>query len=273
MTITHPKTYAARPGTYTLKMYRAVSHVVADAILLSFSVGIATADPIKASDDIKAAITRNTAGQVRPDSVAPTPVSGIYEIVNGTDVFYVDATGRYAFVEGRLVDMVNRRDLTQARLEALTAIPFADLPLDLAIKTVRGNGSRRLAVFEDPACPACRSLQPTLSALDDVTIYTFTYPVVSPESIPAAVAAWCATSSRRADQWQAYMEGAPAPRQIEPHCEPAMERVGRIVEFGRSRGIRNTPTLVLADGRRVVGAIPGPELEEALTRHAGKASR
>lgn len=273
MTIIHLKTYAARPGTYTSKMYRAVSHVVAGAILLSFSLGIATADPIKASDDIKAAVTHNTAGQVRPDSVAPTPVSGIYEIVNGTDVFYVDATGRYAFVEGRLVDMVDRRDLTQARLDALTAIPFADLPLDLAIKTVRGNGSRRLAVFEDPACPACRSLQPTLAALDDVTIYTFTYPVVSPESIPAAVAAWCATSSRQADQWRSYMAGAPAPRQIEPHCESAMERVGRIVEFGRSRGIRNTPTLVLADGRRVVGAIPGPELEEALTRTAGKASK
>jgi thiol:disulfide interchange protein DsbC len=194
-------------------------------------------------------------------------------VVNGMDVFYVDASGRYAFVEGRLVDTVERRDLTQSRLETLAAIPFADLPLDLAIKTVRGDGSRRLAVFEDPACPACRSLQPTLATLDDVTIYTFTYPVVSPASIPAAVTTWCNSGDRSADHWQAYMEGAPAPRQIEPHCEPAMERIGRIVEFGRTRGIRNTPTLVLGDGRRMVGAIPGPELDEALSRAAGEADK
>ncbi|MCK0513235.1 DsbC family protein [Aromatoleum buckelii] len=240
--------------------------------VLPFSVGLAIADTSKATDDIKAAIIRNASGQVRPVSVAPTPVSGIYEVVNGMDVFYVDATGRYAFVDGRLVDMVERRDLTQARLEALTAIPFADLPLEMAIKTVRGNGSRRLAVFEDPACPACRSLQPTLTALDDVTIYTFTYPVVSSDSIPAAVGTWC-VSDHQAEQWQAYMEGAPAPRQIEPHCEPAMDRVRQIVEFGRRHGIRNTPTLVLADGRRVVGAISGPELEEALTRAAKGAQK
>ncbi len=272
MTITRVEKYAARPDRYTSTVYRAVRQVVASICILPFSVGIATADSSKAADEIKDAIMRNTAEQVRPVSVASTPVSGIYEVVNGMDVFYVDATGRYAFVEGRLVDMVERRDLTQARLEALTAIPFADLPIDLAIKTVRGKGSRRLAVFEDPACPACRSLQPTLTALDDVTIYTFTYPVVSSDSIPAAVGTWCG-SDHPADQWRAYMEGAPAPRQIEPHCEPAMDHVRRIVEFGRSHGIRSTPTLVLDDGRRVVGAISGPELEEALTRATQGASK
>ena len=99
---------------------------------------------------------------------------------------------RYAFLDGRLVDMAEKRDLTQARLEALARIRFDALPLEAAIKTVRGSGARRLAVFEDPACPVCRSLQQSLAALDDVTIYTFTYPVIARESIPAAVSTWCA---------------------------------------------------------------------------------
>ncbi|WP_407280363.1 DsbC family protein [Aromatoleum evansii] len=247
---------------------RMMCRPVTAALLVAGAAGLAEADnSAGASETIKTALARNSGGKVNPDSVAPTPVPGIYEVVSDRAVFYVDATGRFAFVDGRLVDTVEKQDLTQLRLDRLSAIPFAELPIDLAIKTVRGNGSRRLAVFEDPACPACRSLQPTLTALDDVTIYTFTYPVVSSDSIPAAVGTWCG-SDHQADQWRAYMEGAPAPRQIEPHCEPAMDRVRRIVEFGRHHGIRNTPTLVLADGRRVVGAISGPELEEALTRAA-----
>jgi thiol:disulfide interchange protein DsbC len=253
---------------------RMMCRPVTAALLVAGAAGLAEADNSAGpSESIKTALARNSGGKVNPDSVAPTPVPGIYEVVSGKDVFYIDAMGRFAFVDGRLVDTVEKQDLTQLRLDRLSVIPFAEVPIDLAIKTVRGNGSRRLAVFEDPACPACRSLQSTLRALDDVTIYTFTYPVVSPDSIPAAVGTWCGTSDHQAEQWQAYMEGAPAPRQIEPHCEPAMDHVRRIVEFGRSHGIRNTPTLVLADGRRVVGAISGPELEEALARAAGGAGK
>ncbi|WP_049780138.1 DsbC family protein [Aromatoleum aromaticum] len=219
---------------------------------------------------IKAAISRHSNGNVQVDAVAATPVPGIFEVTNGREVFYADSTGRYAFVDGRLVDIAEKRDLTQARLEQLAAIPFDELPIDLAIKTVRGNGARKLAVFEDPACPVCRSMQDTLAALDNVTIYTFAYPVVSPESIPAAVSAWCEPGDQRDRQWQTYMDGAPPPQAIAPQCEPAMQQVGRIVEFGRTREIRSTPTLVLGDGRRIVGAMPREELDAALTRAAAR---
>ncbi|MCK0508639.1 DsbC family protein [Aromatoleum anaerobium] len=260
--------YAASPGTSMGKLLRSAS-AVALAVGACFASG---AEPH--GDDrletIKAAISRHSGGEVLPDAVAATPVPGIFEVTNGREVFYADSTGRYAFVDGRLVDIAEKRDLTQARLEQLAAIPFDELPLDLAIKTVRGNGARKLAVFEDPACPVCRSMQGSLAALDDVTIYTFAYPVVSPESIPAAVSAWCEPGDQRDRQWQTYMDGAPPPQAIAPQCEPAMQQVGRIVEFGRTREIRSTPTLVLGDGRRIVGAMPREELDAALTRAAAR---
>ena len=149
--------------------------------------------------------------------------------------------------------------------QALERIQFDALPLYAAIKTVRGSGVRRLAVFEDPACPVCRSLQPSLAALDDVTIYTFTYPVIARESIPAAVSAWCAPSEDRIARWKGYMAGSTPPNHIDPGCEQAMETVHQIVRFGEAHGIRNTPTLFLADGRRIVGAMPGNELDAALS--------
>ena len=213
---------------------------------------------------LRAALERHSGGSVVADSIDATPVPGVFEVSSGKDVFYVDRSGRYAFLDGRLVDMAEKRDLTQARLEALARISFDALPLDAAIKTVRGSGARRLAVFEDPACPVCRSLQQRLAALDDVTIYTFTYPVISRESIPAAVSTWCAPGAERVHQWKAYMAGTTPPRHIDPDCEQAMETVQRIVRFGETHGIRNTPTLFLADGRRIVGAMPGEELEAAI---------
>lgn len=264
MPTAHRETYAAVRGTSTPRMF----HVVSTALLslgLSATPGFG-AGPEGAAQDIKAAIARHTNGEVTPDSVATTPVPGIFEVTNGMDVFYADATGRYAFIDGRLIDTLEKRDLTQAKLAALAAISFDDLPLDLAVKTVRGDGSRKLAVFEDPACPVCRSMQSALARLDNVTIYAFTYPVISPDSIPAAVATWCSAQDARESRWQAYMDGAPVPKQIEPHCEEAMQVVRRIVDFGRARGIRNTPTMVLGDGRRVLGAMPSEELEEALAR-------
>ena len=268
MTATHLQKYAALHWAATANLCRVVS-----ALALAVGACLAFGAESRADahfDAIKAAISRHSGGNVQADTVAATPIPGIFEVTNGREVFYADSTGRYAFVDGQLVDMAEKRDLTQARLEQLAAIPFDELPLDLAIKTVHGNGARKLAVFEDPACPVCRSLQESLATLDDVTIYTFAYPVVSPESIPAAVSAWCEPIDQRERHWQAFMDGATPPQAIAPQCEPAMQQVGRIVEFGRTRDIRSTPTLVLGDGRRVVGAMPREELDAALTEAAAR---
>lgn len=208
------------------------------------------ADERDLENRMKGQVQANTGGKVRPDAISKTPVPGVFEVRAGLDIFYVDATGQYAFVEGHLLDLKANRDLTRERLEAAARIDFASLPLDLALKTVRGNGKRRLAVFEDPSCPYCRALHTLLSQLDDVTIYTFPYPVLSAESDAKARAALCAPD--RAKAWSELMSTGKA---ASPE-KPCQSGVDQLIELGTRLSIRGTPTVFFADGRRAQGAVP-----------------
>lgn len=201
-----------------------------------------------------------TNGKVRPDAITRTPVQGVFEVRAGLDIFYVDASGQYAFVEGHLLDLKAGRDLTRERLDAALRIDFASLPLDLALKTVRGSGKRRIAVFEDPACPYCRALRTLLDQLDDVTIYTFPFPVLSAESDAKARRALCAADPARA--WTALMHTGQAPA-----ARPCQSNVDKLVELGARLNVRGTPTVFFADGRRAQGAVP-PEQFMAMLNQA-----
>lgn len=223
------------------------------------------ATEVLASDDagfearLKDRVQAMTAGKVRPDAIARTPVPGIFEVRAGLDVFYVDATGQYAFVEGHLLDLKAGRDLTRERIEEASRIDFAALPLDLALKTVRGTGKRRIAVFEDPACPYCRALRTLLDQLDDVTIYTFPFPVLSAESDAKARRALCAADPAKA--WSALMHTGQAPA-----ARPCESNVDKLVTLGTHRNVRGTPTVFFADGRRAQGAVPPEEFMAMLNQ-------
>lgn len=218
----------------------------------------------RATDRVREGIKRYTGGQVTVDRVSPTPIAGLFEVVSGLDVFYADATGRYALVDGRLVDTEQKRDLTQSTLETLSRIDFKSLPLNLAIKTVTGTGKRQLAIFEDPTCPACQSLHGALGQLKDVTLYTFAYPIISEKAIPAAIATLCAPAATRAAKWNGYMQGAPLPETLDAKCDRAQADLQTILALGERYGIRNTPTLFLGNGKRIMGGIPPEQLAAAL---------
>jgi thiol:disulfide interchange protein DsbC len=230
---------------------------IAFLLLLSMTLAMAATDS-DAQLQIKAAIEKNSVGKVQVKAVNKTPVPGLFEVVSGQEIFYADATGRYGLVDGRLIDLVLQRDLTADRLDQLSRINFKQLPFELAIKTVNGNGRRALAVFEDPACPVCRSLTKFLHQLPNVTIYAFPYPVVSPASLPQAEAAWC--SSNRADVWASLMQGNAAPR-VQP-CDTS--GIGRILALGEALAINGTPTVFLQNGRRLQGATPPEQFIAAL---------
>ena len=218
------------------------------------------ADSDASEQQLKDRLQAVTNGKVRPDSIAHTPVPGVFEVRAGLDIFYVDPSGRYAFVEGHLLDLKAGRDLTRERLDAALRIDFASLPLDLALKTVRGSGKRRIAVFEDPACPYCRALHTLLDQLDDVTIYTFPFPVLSAESDAKARSALCAADPAKA--WSVLMHTGQAPA-----ARPCQSNVDKLVELGVRLNVRGTPTVIFADGRRAQGAVP-PEQFMALLNQA-----
>jgi thiol:disulfide interchange protein DsbC len=207
---------------------------------------------------IKAAVERNTQGKVRVDSVSPSAIPGLYEVVSGQDVLYVDPTGRYG-IDGQLIDMQQQRDLTEARREQLLRIRFSDLPLDLALKRVQGNGKRVLAVFEDPGCGVCRALTKFLDQLPDVTVYRFMYPISGDGALRQAQAAWCARDRQQA--WSSVMRGGElAP----PSAGCDLTGLSRIQQLGDRLRVNNTPTVFLSDGRRLIGATPPDQFIAAL---------
>jgi thiol:disulfide interchange protein DsbC len=195
---------------------------------------------------------------VQIESVARTPIAGIYEVYAEGDILYVDENANYLITGGRMIDSGRKTDLTAERLRALSAVKFEQLPLDLAFRKVQGNGARKIAYFTDPNCPYCKQIEPVLAKLENVTIYIFLYPVLGQDSYEKSKAVWC--SKDRLKAWDEMMLNGKPPKTAGT-CDTPIEK---IVAFGRRKGITGTPTLFLADGERVRGALPLDQLKKLL---------
>jgi len=195
---------------------------------------------------------------IQVESVARTPIAGIYEVFADGDVLYVDENVNYMIIRGRLIDVARKADLTDERLRTLTAVKFDQLPLDLAFRMIKGNGKRKMAYFTDPNCPYCKRLDQELAKLTDVTVHVFLYPVLSQDSHDKATAVWC--SKDRVKAYNEMMLNGNPPKAAGT-CDTPIEK---ILAYGRQQGIRATPTLFFADGERVMGAISADQLKKLL---------
>src|SRR3954447_985095 len=160
---------------------------------------------------------------VKVEGVQAGPL-GLYEVryksVNGMRVVYTDASATHIFV-GKIYEAASERDLTEERMRKLNAIKFASLPLDQAVKIQRGNGKRVLAMFSDPHCPYCKSIEQTLQQIDDITIYVFMFPVIRPDLADQSKAVWC--SPDRAKAWiDVALRGKPPT--VAPSCANPLEK-------------------------------------------------
>lgn len=235
------------------------------ALGLSLLAGSALAQTASTAADASGQVQQRFSSQfpgIRVDGVSPTPYGGLYEIRVGNTLLYADEAVSYV-LEGNLIDGATRRNLTAQRQEQLNAIDFADLPLDLAFLQVRGDGSRKLAIFEDPNCGYCKQLRKTLLDLDNVSVYTFMYPILSPDSATKVQAIWCADD--KAAAWDAWMIEGKAPAALE--CDAPMDD---FVALGRKHNVRGTPTLFFADGSRATGALPLAMLQQRLQQAQGR---
>ncbi|HQS30740.1 MAG: disulfide isomerase [Polaromonas sp. 39-63-203] len=192
------------------------------------------------------------------DEVSKTPMNGLYELrLNDSEIFYTDAEGNF-LIQGHLIDTKARRNLTEERVDKLSAIDFAALPLKDAFTVVRGNGKRKMAVFEDPNCGYCKRFEKDLQKVSDVTVYMFLYPILSPDSIEKSKNIWCTKDKAKA--WQDMMvRDQPAPKAT---CDTTA--IERNVAFGKKHKITGTPTVFFVDGSRVPGAIGAPQVEKLL---------
>ncbi|MBM3398210.1 MAG: DsbC family protein [Betaproteobacteria bacterium] len=191
------------------------------------------------------------------DEVSKTPMNGLFEIRMGNEVMYSDAEGHF-LIQGALIDVRQRRNLTEERMDKLSAIPFDQLPLKNAFTQVRGNGKRKLAVFADPNCGFCKRFEKDLQKLDNVTIYHFLYPILGEDSKNKSRNIWCAKD--KAKVWNDWMiQGITPPA---ANCDATA--IDTIVAFGQKNRITGTPLLLFADGTRVPGAVPMSQVEKIL---------
>lgn len=209
--------------------------------------------------NIKKLIEPRLGDNVKVDSVKETPYAGLYEIRIGDEIRYTDKTASYLMV-GHIFDLKTSQDLTQARIDDVNKIKFSELPLELAVKTVKGNGKRVIAVFEDPNCGYCKRFrQQALKETDNITIYTFMYNILAEDSFTKSKNVWCAPDRSKAwDDWMVSGKAAPA---APAGCTTPNEKV---LALGQKLRINGTPNIFFADGSRVPGAIDARTLESKL---------
>ena len=233
-------------------MLRAMTMVA----LLVFTAANAAADEAQIRRVIEAKL-----GGVKVEGVQPGPL-GLFEVRyksqgGGMRIVYTDANATHIFV-GKIYEAASERDLTEERMRKLNAIKFDALPLDQAVKIQRGSGKRVLAMFSDPHCPACRAFEQTLQQVDDITIYVFMFPVIRPELAEHSKSVWC--SPDRAKAWLDVALRTKAPTAPASCANP----IDKNMQLGRTLGVNSTPTLILANGERITGALSKSDLNDVL---------
>ena len=230
---------------------------IAAAVCLSLLCTTAFGETVQ-EKTVRKLIEPRLGEEAKIDSVTKTPYGGLFEIRTGNEILYTDEKGEYLFV-GRVLDSKTLQDYTKARQDDLNKIKFSDLPLESAVKMVKGNGKRVIAVFEDPNCGYCKKFRHTLQETDNVTVYTFMYNILAPDSAVKSKNIWCTGDRSKAwDEWM--IDGKMAPT-APASCNTPNEK---IFALGQKLHITGTPTVFFADGTRVPGAIDGKALEARL---------
>lgn len=193
-------------------------------------------------------------------SVNKSPVKGLYEVVvDGNQLLYADDKANYV-VLGEILETQTKRNLTKERMNKLMEVKFDTLPLDQAIKVVKGEGKRRLAVFSDPDCPYCRKLEPELDRLDNVTIYNFAYPLpFHKDAARKSRVIWCSPDPAKA--WQDFMLRGTLPEGGKDDCPNPVEAN---LELGKKLGVEGTPAIIFSNGTRAPGYIPTDRIEQMM---------
>lgn len=198
------------------------------------------------------------------ESVTKAGYLNLYEVYTDGQILYADDKAT-VFLGGPLIDGKTGRNVTQERMNKLTAIKWSDLPLERAVKQVRGDGKRVIATFEDPNCGYCKKLARDMAKLDNVTIYTFLFPILSQDSFEKSKQIWCAAD--RGKTWYEWMVDGKAPP-LKNDCDTTA--IMKNLEFGHKLNVTGTPTLFFADGERIPGAVPVAKVEEKLSQTPAK---
>ena len=236
----------------------------ARTLLAVFALGLAFAAGAQDAERVRAALKKQLP-EVTVDSVRKMAYGNLYEVVVGGDVFYTDTSGAFLLM-GSIIDLKTKENVTELRQRELNRVDFDKLPFENAFKIVRGDGSRKMAMFADPNCGYCKRFERDLLGVNNVTVYVFLYPILAADSVEKSKAVWC--SADRGKLWIDHMV-RDAPIQGDTQCATPIEKN---LAFGQSKKIQGTPTMFFQDGDRIPGAVPVAELEKKLVVASAKAA-
>jgi thiol:disulfide interchange protein DsbC len=191
------------------------------------------------------------------ETVRKINFGGLYEVVAGGEIYYTDEAASFLIV-GNIVDLKTKQNITEARMRQVNAIKWSDLPLEHAVKITRGNGSRKIAIFEDPNCGYCKRFERDLLGVTDITVYVFLYPILAADSVDKSKAVWCAKD--QAKMWLDHMTRDAALTGDTSCANP----IDKVLALGRDKRISGTPTIIFENGVRVPGAMTITDFEKKL---------
>ncbi len=226
---------------------------------LQVLAGVASTASYAQEDVIRKNLAERIPKLPKIDEVSKSPMAGLYEIrVGGTDIYYTDAGGNY-LIDGQMIDAKSGKNLTEERVNKLTAIDFKDLPLKDAIVLKRGTGARKIAIFEDPNCGYCKRFEADMQKVNNTTVYLFLYPILGADSVEKSKAIWCS-----ADKGKAWLDWMLNEVPVRGGSKCNTDVLTRNIALGQKYRVTGTPTLVLADGSRIPGAVSSAQLEKML---------
>ena len=229
--------------------------MISAVAFISASFILSSSAQAQADQQIKTEIQKKLGTNAKVRSVTPAPVSGLYEVLVGNDIFYTDAGAKY-LIQGEIIELASGKNITEQRQADLNRIKWTDLNQANAFKTVRGNGTRQLAIFSDPNCGYCKRLEKSLQQLDNVTIYTYLIPILSADSIQKAKQIWCSADSNKT--YMDWMINGVAPSGKTDCSNP----LDKNLTYAKTYGITGTPTLFFTDGSRFPGAVQVTDIEK-----------
>ncbi|HUQ27903.1 MAG TPA: DsbC family protein [Usitatibacter sp.] len=233
------------------------------AAALALAASLAFPAHAQQEDRIKAELKKRVP-EAPVDSVRKAGYGSLYEVLVGGDIYYTDESGSF-LLAGSLIDLKTKQNVTEARLRQVNAIKWADLPLEQAVKITRGNGSRKIAIFEDPNCGYCKRFERDLIGVNDVTVYVFLYPILSPDSVEKSKAVWCA-----ADRGKAWLDHMTRDAAISGDTKCATP-IDKVLALGKDKRVTGTPTIIFENGDRVPGAMTLADFEKKLAESTSAA--
>jgi thiol:disulfide interchange protein DsbC len=223
--------------------------------LLTFLTGIVHA---QSDQQVRSELQKKIGSNTKIKSVSASPIPGIYEVLVGNEVFYTDANSKY-LIQGEIIELATGKNITEQKQTDLNRIKWSELNPAHALKAVRGNGSRQIAVFSDPNCGYCKRLDKSLQQLDNITIYTYLIPILSPDSAQKAKQIWCSADPQKT--YIDWMINGIAPSGKSDCTTP----LDKNMAFAKTYGITGTPTIFFTDGSRFPGAVQITDIEKKFS--------